>query len=72
MPAGKDQYGCTFFEKFDEKKLPEKTKEMIKKYANQIETLEFDGISQELLSKEEYVAFCTFIYNANKMYSRCI
>ena len=55
-PEGKDQYGCTFFEKFDEKKLPEKTKEMIKKYANQIETLEFDGISQELLSKEEYVA----------------
>ena len=56
VPERKDKYGCTFYETYDEKKLPEKTKEMIKKYANQIETLTFDYTFRNLLSKEEYLA----------------
>ena len=56
VPECKDKNGFTFYEKFDEKVLPEKTKEMIKKYANQIEYLKFDALSHEILSKQEYLA----------------
>ena len=56
VQKGKDKYGRTFYEKFDEKELPEKTETLIKKYANQIEYLNFDGLSLELLSQEEYLS----------------